>query len=69
MGAIEHGGVVALVAALAGCVVVGKWIYNTYEKDASPGERVAAGVVLLLILGVIVVVALAAMKSQSSGSS
>jgi UDP-N-acetylmuramyl pentapeptide phosphotransferase/UDP-N-acetylglucosamine-1-phosphate transferase len=68
MGALEHGGVVALVGALAGCVIVGKWIYNTYEKDASPGERVAAGAVLVAILGVIVVVAVAMIDAQSGGS-
>jgi hypothetical protein len=64
MGSIEHGGIVALVGALAGCVVVGKWIYNTYEKDATMGERVAAGAVLLLVLGAVVMVASAVLSSE-----
>jgi hypothetical protein len=68
MGAIEHGGAVALIGALAGCVVVGKWMYNAYVDDVTTGERVAAGVVLTLILGVIVVVAIAFISSQSSSS-
>jgi uncharacterized membrane protein YcjF (UPF0283 family) len=64
MGAIEHEGIVALVGALVGCAVAGKWIYNSYQKDATTGERVAASAVLVLILGVIVVIAVAVLSSQ-----
>jgi hypothetical protein len=64
MGAIEHGGLIALVGALVGCVVVGKWIYNNVHKDATTGERVAASAVLVLILGVIAVIAVAVLSSQ-----
>jgi hypothetical protein len=65
MGAIEHGGWVALVAALAGVVVVGKWSYGKFEHDASMGERVVAAFVMVLILSVIVIIAVAAISANS----
>jgi hypothetical protein len=67
MEAFAHG-VLALLAALVGCVVVGKWVYKSHRKDATIGGRVAAGVVLVLLFGVIVVIAIAVISSHSSGS-